>query len=156
MRNRLQLGTGTVCMSSHHMESIARLIFATNGESKYGRHVPCEEVATSWLQCPFFTFTQLLEACTKQMSPCLRSGMEWCAGVVHKLKQTRDNRHLWLTAETTLPSVIQKSWGLAADADADAGVHFDAAPYLQHQQIVDQKLVTHAKGVQDGHVCHLL
>lgn len=58
--------------------------------------------------------------------------------------------------EDHLPSVIQKSWGLAADADADAGVHFDAAPYLQHQQIVDQKLVTHAKGVQDGHVCHLL
>jgi hypothetical protein len=26
MRDRLQLGTGTVCMSSHHMESIPRLI----------------------------------------------------------------------------------------------------------------------------------
>jgi len=38
----------------------------------------------------------------KPLLPVLTSGMEWCAGVVHKLKQTRDNRHLWLTAETTL------------------------------------------------------
>jgi hypothetical protein len=32
MRDRLQLGTGTVCMSSHHMESIARLISTFNSQ----------------------------------------------------------------------------------------------------------------------------
>jgi hypothetical protein len=69
MRDWCQLGTGAVSVCSHHMESIARLIFVTNGERKYGRHVTYEEVVTSWLQCPFITLTQLLESRTKQMPP---------------------------------------------------------------------------------------
>jgi hypothetical protein len=89
----------------------------------------------------------------KLLLPVLTSDMKWCAGVVHKFKQMRDDC-LGLTAMKSLPSLRRKSWEVAVAGGGDAVIDgdFDAACELHNQQIVDLTLEMHAKGVQDEHL----